>query len=165
MKSYQLQAEQFLALPVGEAWDFLSNPANLERITPQHMGFRILAGADRSMFPGQIIHYSVSPFRGFRTRWVTEITHVAQGQYFVDEQRFGPYAFWHHKHFIEPADGGVRMVDVIDYKLPLGWLGHLAHGLLVKKQLSNIFRYRVAELERRFGQLPGKPAVLSFKTL
>ena len=165
MKCYQLQAEQSLALSKQEAWDFLSNPANLQRITPAHMGFKILEGADRPMYPGQIIHYVVSPFPGIRTRWVTEITHVREGEYFVDEQRFGPYALWHHKHFIEAVEGGVRMTDVVDYKLPLGWLGRLAHGLVVKRQLTAIFRYREAELDKRFGKLPGRPSALTFKSL
>ena len=82
------------------AWDFLSDPKNLKVITPDAMGFQILSGADRAMFSGQIIQYTVSPLPGYSTRWVTEITHVNEGSYFVDEQRFGPYALWHHKHFI-----------------------------------------------------------------
>lgn len=165
MKCFQLHAEQYLDLAPEAAWEFFSDPVNLQRITPPHMGFQILGGADRPMYSGQVIHYRVSPFPGYATRWVTEITHVQDGSYFVDEQRFGPYALWHHKHFIEAVDGGVKMVDIVDYKLPFGWLGILAHRVLVKRQLREIFDFRRSELERRFGNLPGKSPVLRFKSL
>ncbi|QBA63935.1 SRPBCC family protein [Muriicola soli] len=151
---YRLSAKQSFPISRQLAWDFLSNPANLSVITPPEMGFNILSGADRPMFAGQIIQYKVSPFPGFSTRWVTEITHVNKGSYFVDEQRFGPYALWHHKHFINEVPGGVEMEDIIDYKLPLGILGKMAHPLLVKKQLISIFSYREEQLSSRFGSLP-----------
>ena len=151
MSVYQLHTKQVLPISMEEAWDFLSNPANLSIITPPHMGFKILSGADRPMFPGQIIQYKVSPFKGVTTNWVTEITHVKEGEYFVDEQRFGPYALWHHKHFISPVEQGVLMEDLIDYKLPFGWLGRMMHPILVKKQLQSIFTYREAKLKELFG--------------
>ncbi len=148
-----------------EAWEFLSNPANLSLITPPHMNFEILSGGGMPMYAGQVIHYRVSPFKGLRTRWVTEITHVEEGSFFVDEQRFGPYAFWHHKHFIHPVEGGVRMEDVVDYKLPMGPLGMWMHGILVKSRLAGIFGFREAELTRRFGEIPGKRAHLQMETI
>ncbi|NNK11980.1 MAG: SRPBCC family protein [Flavobacteriaceae bacterium] len=151
---YRLSAKQGLPISKQQAWDFLSNPANLSVITPPEMGFDILSGADRPMYAGQIIQYKVRPFPGFSTRWVTEITHVEEGSYFVDEQRFGPYSMWHHKHFINEVPGGVEMEDIIDYKLPLGFLGKLAHPLIVKKQLVSIFSYREEQLLSRFGNLP-----------
>lgn len=146
------------------AWNFLSDPANLKTITPDHMGFHILSGADRPMFAGQIIQYKVSPFPGFTTKWVTEITHVKKGHYFVDEQRFGPYALWHHKHFIKKIDEGVEMEDIIDYKIPLGILGQLAHPLLVKKQLLEIFKYREEKLKELFGTVPNLPNELNLNS-
>lgn len=152
---YRLAAKQAFPINRQTAWEFLSNPANLSKITPPEMGFEILSGADRPMFPGQIIQYKVRPFPGFSTRWVTEITHVKEGSYFVDEQRFGPYSLWHHKHFINEVDGGIEMEDIIDYKLPLGILGKLAQPLIVKKQLVSIFKYREEQLISRFGSLPG----------
>ena len=88
---------------------------------------------------------------GIPFRWVTEITHVVQGRYFVDEQRFGPYTFWHHKHFIEPIEGGVKMIDEVDYKLPLGVLGRFAHWLFVSKKVKEIFEYRFKKLNELFG--------------
>ena len=115
------------------------------------MGFNILSGADRPMYPGQIIQYIVTPVLGIKTKWVTEITHVVDKKYFVDEQRFGPYALWHHKHFIKPIDSGVEMEDIIDYKLPLGWLGQLIHPIMVKSKLEEIFAYRQQKLIELFG--------------
>lgn len=165
MAFYQILSEQYLKASPDDAWAFLSDPRNLGRITPEHMKFEILSGADRAMFPGQIIRYKVSPLPGVRTSWVTEITHVREGEYFVDEQRFGPYRLWHHKHFIAPVEGGVLMKDVVDYMLPLGILGSLAHSLLIRKQLFGIFKFREAALEKRFGALPGKPATLSLHKL
>ncbi|WP_430967065.1 SRPBCC family protein [Spongiimicrobium sp. 2-473A-2-J] len=160
MKLYQLYSRQALPISQEKAWKFLSSPRNLQIITPDHMGFNIQSGADRPMFPGQIIQYTVSPFAGIKTKWVTEITHVRKGEYFVDEQRFGPYSFWHHKHFLRPIEGGVQMEDIIDYKLPAGWLGQLTHPFLVKKQLQKIFRYREQKLTELFGKMAGQPSEL-----
>ena len=152
MKLYKLHKKQNLPITVDEAWTFLSSPKNLKTITPDYMGFNILSGADREMFAGQIIQYIVTPVLGIKTKWVTEITHVNQGHYFVDEQRFGPYALWHHKHFIRPIKGGIEMEDIIDYKLPLGWIGQLAHPFLVKPKLKEIFDYRQQKLIELFGE-------------
>jgi ligand-binding SRPBCC domain-containing protein len=115
------------------------------------MGFVILSGAEKRMFPGQIIKYTVTPVLGIATTWVTEITHVHPKSYFVDEQRFGPYALWHHKHFFREIPGGVEMEDVIDYKLPFGILGIWIHPLLVKPKLDEIFDYRYKKLVELFG--------------
>lgn len=164
MKLYQLHSKQALPITKKEAWDFLSSPANLKVITPDHMGFNILTGADRPMFPGQIIQYKVSPFPGYTTKWVTEITHVIDESYFVDEQRFGPYALWHHKHFLKTIDDGVEMEDIIDYKVPFGILGQWAHPLLVRKQLTKIFKYREQKLTELFGRVECVPNVLSLKS-
>ena len=165
MKLYQLHARQALPITVNEAWEFLSKPGNLSVITPPHMGFKILAGADKPMFPGQIIQYIVSPFSGINTRWVTEITHVKEGEYFVDEQRFGPYSLWHHKHFIRQIEGGILMEDLIDYKLPFGILGQMMHPVLVKRQLRKIFKFREEKLKELFGSLPDEKSILSLKTI
>ncbi|MBT8263719.1 MAG: SRPBCC family protein [Arenibacter sp.] len=165
MKIYRLQAKQQLPITKQQAWDFLSDPGNLKVITPDHMGFQILSGDERAMFPGQIIQYKVSPFPGFTTKWVTEITHVKEGEYFVDEQRFGPYSLWHHKHFIKEIEGGVEMEDIIDYKIPLGVLGQLMHPLLVKKQLHTIFNYRETKLNELFGTMPENKNELTFQAV
>jgi ligand-binding SRPBCC domain-containing protein len=104
------------------------------------------------MFPGQIIQYTVSPFPGIKTLWVTEITHVQEPAYFVDEQRFGPYSLWHHKHFLRAVPGGVEMEDVIDYKLPFGFLGRMLHPILVRPRLKQIFQHRKEKLREIFGE-------------
>lgn len=165
MKLYQLRSQQTLPISRAAAWEFLSDPANLKNITPSSMGFTILSGAEKEMFPGQIIHYKVSPFKGFTTRWVTEITHVQEGHYFVDEQRFGPYAFWHHKHFIKETKGGVIMEDIIDYKIPFGIFGQLAQALFIKKQLTTIFKFRENKLIALFGTVDNKPNELEIKSI
>lgn len=151
MKIYTLHKVQKLPISVSEAWGFLSNPANLKTITPKYMGFDIISGVDRPIFSGQIIQYMVTPLLGIKIKWVTEITHVTDNEYFVDEQRFGPYALWHHKHFITPIKGGVKMEDIIDYKLPLGKVGQLIHPFIVKPKLEAIFSYRYNKLNELFG--------------
>jgi len=153
MKIYTKRSVQNLPISLNEAWDFLSDPKNLKMITPEYIGFIIESGADRPMFPGQIIQYIVTPVMGIKTKWVTEITHVHDKQYFVDEQRFGPYALWHHKHFIKEIPGGVEMEDIIDYKIPMGWLGQLVHPIIVKPKLDEIFEYRRKKLIELFGEL------------
>lgn len=152
MKVYTLHRKQNLPITVDEAWAFFSDPKNLKTITPDFMGFDILSGADRPMYPGQIIQYIVKPVLGLKTKWVTEITHVVDKHYFVDEQRFGPYALWHHKHFLKPIEGGVEMEDIIDYKIPFGWLGQLVQPILVKPKLEQIFNYRYQKLIDLFGE-------------
>lgn len=153
MKIYKLHTKQKLPITVDEAWTFLSDPKNLKRITPDYMGFKILSGDDRAMYPGQIIEYIVTPVLGIPAKWVTEITHVVDRQFFVDEQRFGPYALWHHKHFIQPIEGGVIMEDIVHYKLPLGLLGQLAHPFIVKPKLKEIFDHREQTLKKLFGEI------------
>ena len=147
---YQYTSKQDLPITMEKAWEFLSDPKNLKRITPDYMGFDILSGAGRSMFPGQIIQYRLTPILGIPFRWVTEITHVQEGAYFVDEQRFGPYTFWHHKHFIHKTANGVIMEDIVDYKLPLGPLGWFAHALFVRFKVKQIFDYREKALNEIF---------------
>jgi len=155
MKIYNLHKKQNLPINIDQAWEFLSSPKNLKTITPDYMSFDILTKIDKPMFPGQIIQYIVTPILGIKTKWVTEITHVKDKEYFVDEQRFGPYALWHHKHFIKEIDGGVEMEDIIDYKVPMGLLGQLAHPILVKPKLEEIFKYRQKKLIELFGEYNG----------
>ena len=147
-----LYKKQFLPISAQSAWEFFSDSANLATITPPEMGFETLSGDDRKIFPGQVIVYNVRPMLGIRMRWVTEITNVIDGAYFVDEQRFGPYAFWHHKHFFHEVEGGVEMEDLIHYKLPMGFLGNLLHGVLVRPKLEKIFAYRETVLNELFNK-------------
>ncbi|MEZ4811300.1 MAG: SRPBCC family protein [Allomuricauda sp.] len=165
MKLYQLRSKQVLPISLKEAWDFLSDPKNLKTITPEHMGFHILSGVERPMFSGQVIQYTVKPFPLFSVKWVTEITHVVPRDYFVDEQRFGPYALWHHKHFLKEIPMGVEMEDVVDYKLPWGLLGRIAHTFVIKKQLKEIFAYRAQKLKTLFGSMEGEESTLIINSI
>jgi ligand-binding SRPBCC domain-containing protein len=148
---YTLERLQKLPVSLEEAWDFFQNPANLATITPDYMGFDILSEVPDQMYPGLFIHYKVSPLLGIKMNWTTEITHVNAPHYFVDEQRVGPYAIWHHEHHFKEIDGGVEMLDRVSYKVPLGVLGKIAHPIVVKGKLQEIFDYRVAKVEELFG--------------
>jgi ligand-binding SRPBCC domain-containing protein len=152
MKIYTLHTKQNLPITLDEAWGFLSDPKNLKIITPEYMGFNILRGADRPMYQGQLIQYIVTPILGIPTKWVTEITHVVDKKFFVDEQRFGPYALWHHKHFIKAIPGGVEMEDIVDYKVPFGVLGQMVQPFIVAPKLNEIFEYRRKKLVELFGE-------------
>ena len=135
-----------------EAWDFFSSPRNLDKITPEEMTMKISNNPSTKMFAGQIITYQVNPFSFIQLNWVTEITHVQENQYFIDEQRFGPFAFWHHRHSFEETSSGVLMKDELYYKMPFGFLGKLVHWLVVKKKVKNIFAFRYQILEKYFSK-------------
>lgn len=149
---HKIETKQHLNASLATVWDFISSPKNLSVITPSKMNFRIISktGEVEKMFPGQIIEYYISPVLDVRLHWVTEITHVKENYYFVDEQRKGPYAFWHHKHFIKEVDGGIEMTDIVHYQLPFGFLGRLVNSIFVKKQLEQIFEYRRKKLNELF---------------
>ncbi|MCX6199053.1 MAG: SRPBCC family protein [Bacteroidetes bacterium] len=156
MAFYQLNTTQKLPASIHQVWDFISSPINLKEITPEHMGFRVTGNTGlEKMYPGMIISYKVSPLFGIKLDWMTEITQVKELEYFVDEQRIGPYTMWHHQHKIEPIEGGVLMTDIVTYQPPLGFLGAIANSLIIKKQLKEIFDYRTVALEKRFGKYAG----------
>ena len=140
-----------LPIDIETCWDFFSDPSNLKVITPDYLGFQIL---DRNplpkMYEGQIITYNVKPLFNVPILWVTEITHLKKHEYFIDEQRFGPYKFWHHEHHFYPVAGGVEMVDKIHYMLPLGILGKVVNAIKVKKDIEGIFAYRNKVLAQKF---------------
>jgi ligand-binding SRPBCC domain-containing protein len=153
MPYYQLKETQKIPASIETVWDFISSPANLKEITPDHMGFHIMTeDLPEKMYPGMIIGYKVSPILGIKMTWVTEITHVDPLRYFVDEQRIGPYKMWHHQHMITPIEGGTVMNDIVTYQPPLGFLGAIANSLTIKKQLRQIFDYRIKAVEQRFGK-------------
>ncbi|MCE1165304.1 MAG: SRPBCC family protein [Bacteroidetes bacterium] len=148
-----LKTEQILPIDIKTAWEFFSSPENLKIITPEYMGFDITSEyREKKMYPGMIITYKVSPLFGIKMNWVTEITHTAEPHYFVDEQRFGPYAFWHHQHKFAEVPEGVKMTDVLHYKVKFGFIGKIANSIIVKKQLRQIFGYRKTKLEEIFGK-------------
>lgn len=150
---YTLETSQEINIPLQEAWDFFSSPSNLEKITPSKMGFKITSRIDKKAYAGQIITYKVGILPGIESNWVTEITQVEQESFFIDEQRFGPYKMWHHEHWFYPQPNGkTLMKDKISYKLPFGFLGHIAQTLFIKQQLKTIFEYRFQTLETYFNE-------------
>jgi ligand-binding SRPBCC domain-containing protein len=153
MATYQIHEELELAVSLEEAWDFISSPANLKEITPPYMGFEISSpGLPDKIYPGLMISYWVRPLLGIKMAWLTEITHVKEPYYFVDEQRAGPYALWHHEHRLSPTEKGLLMTDMVTYRLPAGPLGDVAHQVFVRKQLEGIFSYREQVLVNKFGR-------------
>jgi ligand-binding SRPBCC domain-containing protein len=153
MAVYTLIKEQKIPASVDEVWDFISSPKNLKKITPDYMGFDILTkDLPEKMYPGIIIAYTVRPFPGIKMRWVTEITHVKEPDYFVDEQRVGPYRLWHHQHHIKSIEGGVLMSDIVNYQPPLGFIGKLVNSLIIKHQLEEIFNFRKKKIDELFGK-------------
>jgi ligand-binding SRPBCC domain-containing protein len=154
MAVHHLFRQQKLPVTLEEAWSFFSDPNNLEVITPKDMGFRVKSlSGPRALHAGQIIIYKVKPLAGIPVNWVTEITHAEPPTFFVDEQRRGPYMLWHHKHYLEPIEGGVLMTDSIHYKVHYGWLGRLINHFIVERKLNRIFDYRARKVAQLFGSV------------
>lgn len=151
MPIHQIERTQIVHAPLVETWDFFSNPRNLERITPRALDFKILTNLPAKMHAGLMIEYRVRPLFGIPMTWLTEITHVEEGRFFVDEQRVGPYRIWHHEHhFRELEAGRVEMLDRVTYQLPFGWLSEPMHALVVRSQLAQIFDFRVTAVDEIF---------------
>lgn len=150
---HSLIIKQNLPIDLQTAWDFFSSPENLKEITPEKMGFLIRSKVPEKMYPGLIIAYIVKPLLGIPMKWVTEITHVKEGSYFVDYQLSGPYSIWHHQHHFREIDGGVEMTDILNYKIPLGIIGVLLQKLFIGNEVRKIFDYRYKVLKEKFGTL------------
>ncbi len=151
MAFFQFRRQQYLNSDLQSVWDFIANPVNLKKITPKSMSFDIVTqNLPTHMYEGMIIEYLVKPFPFFLTKWVTEITHIKEGQFFVDEQRIGPYKMWHHEHRLEQGDKGVLMTDIVSYSPPLGVLGNVANALFIHQRLNDIFDYREKILSNQF---------------
>ena len=140
-----------MPVDMATAWNFFSDPRNLQEITGGGMDFKIIsAHHGEKMYAGQLIEYTLKPILGISLYWMTEITHVQPQQFFVDDQRFGPYSFWHHKHFFEATPKGTKMTDVVHYGLPLGFLGRIMNALIVKNKLKSIFEHRRVIIDEMF---------------
>ncbi len=148
---YQLRREQLVKTDLTTCWDFFSSPKNLQKITPEYMGFDIKTPLPEKMYEGLMIAYTVRPLLNIPLEWITEIKYVHDKKFFVDEQRKGPYKMWHHEHHFQEVDEGVLMTDIVSYSLPLGFLGKIAHPIVVKNKLEEIFDYRVKKVEELFG--------------
>lgn len=151
---YNIQSKINIPISLEEAWNFFSQPKNLSKITPKEMGFNITSkNLAEEMYPGMIITYKVSPLFGLKLDWMTEITQVNKHKHFVDEQRVGPYKIWHHQHHFKAIKGGVEVTDIVDYVVPFGILGKIAHPIIVKPQLNKIFQFREERIVELFGKL------------
>lgn len=150
MKIYQLKTHQILPVSLDEAWDFFSVPENLDRITPDDLSFEIRSGAVDRTYAGQLITYRIRPILNIPMLWVTEITQCVDRAYFIDEQRFGPYRFWHHQHKFRASDEGVVMEDELHFALPGGWAGELVASGFVKAKVDGIFTHRGKVLQELF---------------
>jgi ligand-binding SRPBCC domain-containing protein len=148
---HHLEKEQFILADIGRAWEYFATPANLNTITPSDMEFEIVWGGECRMYAGQLIEYRVEVLPGWKTHWLTEIRHVREGQYFVDEQRTGPYRFWYHEHIFEPVPGGTQMKDHITYQVPFGVFGEVLHKLYIRTRLEAIFDFRHNKITEIFG--------------
>jgi ligand-binding SRPBCC domain-containing protein len=148
---YQLKRTQFVKTDLQTCWDFFSSPKNLQKITPEYMGFDVLTEIPEKMYEGLMIEYKVRPLLNIPMRWITEIKTVKDKQFFIDEQRKGPYVIWHHEHHFKEVNGGVEMTDIVSYELPMGFLGRMVHPILVKSKLEEIFTHRFKKVEEIFG--------------
>ena len=147
---YQFKRNQFVKTDLQTCWDFFSSPDNLAKITPKYMGFDVKTSVPKQMYEGLIIAYTVKPVLGIPVEWVTEITHIKDKAFFVDEQRKGPYTLWHHEHHFRELDGGVEMTDIVSYIIPFGMIGRIIHPFLVKPKLKEIFEYRFKAVDELF---------------
>jgi ligand-binding SRPBCC domain-containing protein len=150
MKIYAFHSTHFIPANLDRCWDFFSSPSNLSKITPPEMGFVVKSELPDTSYPGQIIVYTVKPLLGIPVTWVTEITQLREKKLFIDEQRFGPYKFWHHQHAFREVPGGVEMTDLVHYAMPFGIFGRIALPI-VKKKIREIFDYRSRVIEKVFG--------------
>ena len=150
MSIYTLRREQFVARPVEEVFQFFSEAANLQEITPAYLDFRILTPQPIEIREGTLLDYRLK-WHGLPVRWRTRIVEWRRPYRFVDVQLKGPYRLWHHTHTFEAKDGGTHMTDVVNYALPLGPLGALAHALMVGRDVEGIFDFRREKIQTMFG--------------
>lgn len=143
----RIERKQFIPITLSEAWAFFSDPGNLPRITPPEMGFQITTPIYKdAVYPGMIIAYIVKPMLSIPVRWITEITQVKDREYFIDDQRVGPYKLWHHQHFFKQVEGGVEITDIVHYQAPFGIIGQIAEMLFINRKVKHIFDYRNSAL-------------------
>ncbi|HEY0354912.1 MAG TPA: SRPBCC family protein [Flavisolibacter sp.] len=156
-KIYRLERVQKIPSDIETVWKFFSNANNLLSITPPFLNLKMTNEAsDQEIHKGQTMTYIVKPLLGIPLSWLTEITEVDRLKMFIDEQKKGPYQLWRHQHHFKTIEGGVEMTDIVDYSLPFGFLGTLAHPIIVEKKLNQIFSYRHQAVEDLFGKWKGE---------
>jgi len=146
----KLKQEQFLPISLDEAWKFFATPKNLNEVIPNDMVFEIISELPETMYAGLLINYRLKPMLNIPINWCTEITHIKEKEYFVDEQRKGPYRIWHHEHHFKAVEGGVVMTDILHYDIGKWIVGKIAGKLFVNKKVKRIFAYRFTLLESYF---------------
>lgn len=146
-----LRREQVVKAPMERIWAFFSDPHNLNTLTPPDLSFRIVSETADRMYEGQMIEYRVSFMKGIWSKWLTEITHVSDRAYFVDEQRIGPYKLWHHEHWFIPEGESIRLVDKVTFVVGFGPIGDLLALLWIRRKLNHIFDYRLKKTAELFG--------------
>tara|TARA_B110000444_G_scaffold244587_1_gene264189 strand:- start:563 stop:1060 length:498 start_codon:yes stop_codon:yes gene_type:complete len=148
---FTLYAKQTVETKVDVLWDFFKKPSNLNKLTPQDVHFKIKSGKSDDFYEGKIISYKIQPFKLIALNWVTEISHVKEGSYFIDNQVSGPYKMWHHEHrFKSNTDGTTEIIDKVKYKVPFYILGRLMHKILIKRKLLEIFTFRQKQINDLF---------------
>ena len=150
MKIFTIKANQIIPISLDKAWSFFSNPGNLSKITPSWLNLKITSDLSEKMYEGMIVTFKVYPFLGIPSNWVTEITTVKENSFFIDEQRFGPYKFWHHQHHFREINVGVEMSDIVSYALPFDPFSRLLNNILVEKKVKEIFEFRKEVLNKLF---------------
>ena len=150
MRISQIKFKQILPISLDKSWDFFSNPYNLSKITPPWLNLKVTSDPADKMYAGMIITYKVYLFLGIPFSWVTEITQVKEKNFFIDEQRFGPYKFWHHQHHFRETNTGVEMEDIVTYILPFDTLTRPVNTLIIGKKVKEIFEYREEVLSKLF---------------
>jgi ligand-binding SRPBCC domain-containing protein len=164
MPAHYIKTVQKLPVSLEQAWDFFAHHANLEKITPPGMAFRIISSHHGElMYPGQIIEYKLKPLFGIPVYWMTEITQVKDKVYFIDKQIRGPYSLWHHQHHFRAIEGGVEMTDIVHYRNPMGFIGRIANTLFIRNKLGKIFEFRFNKAEEIFGKWEGQTFTIDIK--
>ena len=148
---HRLYRQQIVKAPLKEVWAYFATPQNLNEMTPDDMKFEIVHGGEGKMFEGQVIEYRVQFMPLIKSLWLTEIAHVNEGSYFVDEQRIGPYRLWYHEHSFEAVEGGTQITDQVTYVMPFGFLGDIVHAVWVGRRLKGIFDFRTVKVKELFG--------------
>ncbi len=144
-----LYRKQLVKSDMEKVWEFFSNPNNLQIITPQYMNFKIINELPEEMYEGLVIEYKVSPLFGIPIKWISEITHIKKYHYFIDEQKVGPYRFWHHTHLFTKTNEGIVMEDIVFYELPIPLISNIFQSF-IRSQLDEIFNYRFNKIEEIF---------------
>jgi ligand-binding SRPBCC domain-containing protein len=152
MKIYCLKRRQLLPISLTEAWKFFSQPLNLPQITPPWLELKLTCTVPEMMHAGMLITYRLKPLLGLPVTWISEITHAREPEFFVDEQRFGPYRFWHHQHLFKTVKDGTEISDIVHYAFGFGMLSPLLDRLFIQPRLKNIFEYRSDKLNQLFNK-------------